>query len=127
MIEREKKILKIVKRWFAKISWKTRRHETHINKNATNIIFFEPRKFDKIELWKNVSAEQWRDANWQIKNSIRSVEQLKRVIKLSLFQENEIKRTLNALKSQGKEPLRITPYYATLMQADPFHPGHAAW
>jgi lysine 2,3-aminomutase len=29
---------------------------------------------------------------------------------------------LKTLRQQGKDPMRITPYYATLMQADPFHP-----
>jgi lysine 2,3-aminomutase len=85
-------------------------------------IFYEPRKFNTIELWKNVTEKQWNDAGWQLKNSIRSVEQLKKVIKLNNFQENEIERTLIALKKQGKEPMRITPYYASLMQEDPFHP-----
>jgi lysine 2,3-aminomutase len=85
-------------------------------------IFYSPRKFNTIELWKNVTDEQWNDVNWQLKNSIRSVEQLKKIITLNAFQESEIKRTLVALKSEGKEALRITPYYASLMQEDPFHP-----
>lgn len=88
-----------------------------------NSIFFKHRKFNTIELWKNVTDEQWNDANWQIKNSIRSVEQLEKVIKLNTYQKNEIERTIKTLKSQGKEPLRITPYYASLMCADPFHPA----
>ncbi len=85
-------------------------------------ILYEPRNFNTIELWKNVTKEQWNDANWQLNNTIRNVEQLKKVIKLNVFQEKEIERTLKALRDQGKEPLRITPYYASLMQADPFHP-----
>ena len=89
---------------------------------STNSIFYKPRHYNTIELWKNVTNEQWNDANWQLKNSIRSVEQLKKVIKLSEFQASEIERTLNTLKLEGKEPLRITPYYASLMQDDPFHP-----
>lgn len=83
---------------------------------------YEPRKFDTIELWKDVREEQWNDPNWQLKNSIRTVEQLEKVIKLNNYQKAEIERTLNTLKSQGKEPMRITPYYASLMQDDPFHP-----
>lgn len=85
-------------------------------------MFYKPRKYNTIELWKDVKEEQWNDANWQLKNSIQSVEQLKKVIKLTAFQESEIERTLIALKHEGKEPLRITPYYASLMQEDPFHP-----
>jgi len=85
-------------------------------------IFYEPRKHNTIELWREISDDQWNDPTWQIKNSIRSVEQLKKVIKLNSYQASEIERTLESLKSQGKEPLRITPYYASLMKSDPFHP-----
>jgi lysine 2,3-aminomutase len=87
-----------------------------------NKIFYQPRKYNSIELWNDITEAQWNDPKWQMKNSIRSVSQLKKVIKLSKFQEEEIERTLRTLDSQGKEALRITPYYATLMQADPFNP-----
>ena len=89
---------------------------------SDDAIFYTPRKYNSIELWKDVTEEQWNDTNWQLKNSIRSVDQLKKVIKLNPFQADEIERTLVALKNEGKEPLRITPYYASLMQEDPFHP-----
>lgn len=85
-------------------------------------VFFKPRKYNSIELWKSVTEEQWNNAHWQLQNSIRTVDQLKKVIKLNEFQESEIERTLITLKNEGKEPLRITPYYASLMQEDPFHP-----
>lgn len=85
-------------------------------------ILFEPRKFNTIEIWKDITNKQWNDANWQLKNSIKTVEQLRAIIKLSEFQASEIQRTLTALENEGKEPFRITPYYATLMQKDPFHP-----
>src|SRR5690606_19249365 len=62
------------------------------------------------------------DAGWQRKNSIRSVDQLKRVVRLTDHQESEIRRTIGTLRQEGKEPLRITPYYASLMQEDPFNP-----
>ena len=83
---------------------------------------FEPRTFSSIELWKNVTNEQWYDAGWQNRNSIRSVDQLKQVIRLNKYQEEEIKRTVDTLRKEGKEPMRITPYYASLMHEDPFHP-----
>ena len=89
---------------------------------SEDAIFYKPRKYNTIELWKNVTPKQWNDAKWQLKNSIRSVDQLKKVIRVNPFQESEINRTINALRGQGKEPLRISPYYASLMQADPFHP-----
>ena len=84
--------------------------------------FYRPRKYNTIELWKNVTPEQWNDAGWQRKNSIRSVDQLKRVVRLTDHQESEIRRTIGALRQEGKEPLSITPYYASLMQEDPFNP-----
>lgn len=83
---------------------------------------YKPRKYSDIELWKDVTSEQWNDPNWQKENSIRNVEQLKKVIILNKHQENEIIRTINTLKKEGKEPFRITPYYASLIQEDPFHP-----
>jgi lysine 2,3-aminomutase len=85
-------------------------------------VLYQPREFNTIDLWKDVSESQWNDDNWQLKNSVRTVEQLKKVIRLNSTQENKISRTLNVMRSQGKEPLRITPYYASLMQEDPFHP-----
>ncbi|MFA5849562.1 MAG: KamA family radical SAM protein [Bacteroidales bacterium] len=89
---------------------------------SRDAVFYTPRKFNTIELWKDVTAEQWKDAGWQLKNSIRSVDQLKKVLKLNPYQISEIERTLVSLRKEGKEPLRITPYYASLMQEDPFHP-----
>ena len=90
--------------------------------NARDRIFYKPREPNTIELWKNVTPAQWQDVGWQIKNSIRNVDQLKKVICLTSFQEKEINRTIRTLRSQGKDPLRITPYYASLMHSDPFHP-----
>jgi len=87
-----------------------------------NSFLYQPRKYTTISLWKNVSAAEWNDPQWQKENSIRTVDALRRVIKLSTFQAAEIERTVATLKKEGKESLRITPYYATLIQADPFHP-----
>ncbi|HBG71079.1 MAG: hypothetical protein A2W93_02755 [Bacteroidetes bacterium GWF2_43_63] len=83
---------------------------------------YKPRQYNQIELWKDISQEQWNDAGWQQKNSIRTVTQLRKIIKLSDYQASEIERTLQTMRNEGKEPLRITPYYASLMQEDPFHP-----
>ncbi len=85
-------------------------------------IYYKQRDYRTIEPWKDVKPEQWNDPKWQMRNSIRNVQQLKKVIQLNSHQEKEIARTLRTLKSQGKEPLRITPYYATIMQVDPFNP-----
>jgi len=83
---------------------------------------YHPRKYNTISLWKDVTAGQWNDPAWQRKNSVRTVDQLKKVIKLSDHQEAEIRRTIETLRKEGKDPFRISPYYASLMQEDPFNP-----
>jgi lysine 2,3-aminomutase len=90
---------------------------------ANNDFLWEPRHSGSIPLWENVKISEWKDPQWQLKNSVRSVEQLKKVISLSDHQADEISRTVNELKKQGKETLRITPYYCSLMDNDPFHPA----
>lgn len=91
----------------------------HSNHN----FIYEQRDFRSIPVWKDVTDKQWNDPVWQMRNSIRTVELLEKVISLNEYQKSEIDRTLKTLKSQGKEPMRITPYYSTLMAADPFHPN----
>jgi len=83
---------------------------------------YRQRNFRGIELWKDVSDEDWYDANWQIHNTIRDVNDLHKVIKLNPYQISEIKRTIDTLRSLGKDPMRITPYYASLISEDPFNP-----
>ncbi len=90
--------------------------------NKEKEIFYTPRDFREIELWKDITEENWYNPEWQLKNSIRTVTQLKKVIKLNSYQESEIERVVSKLRSEGKDPLRITPYYASLMQGDPFNP-----
>lgn len=90
--------------------------------NYKENFLYKGRHFSEIELWKDVTEEQWNDPNWQLKNSIRTVDQLKKVIKLSDYQESEIRRVVDTLHGEGKDTLRITPYYASLMAEDPFHP-----
>lgn len=88
----------------------------------TDSVFYKPRNYKSIDLWKDITEAQWNSPDWQLKNSIRTIEQLKQVIKLEEYQEKEIERTIKSLKAEGKDALRITPYYATLMHEDPFHP-----
>ena len=87
-----------------------------------NEILYQPRDFNSIDLWKHITSEQWNDPLWQKTNSIRTLDQLKKVIKINNHQEAEISRTVETLKERGKNLLRITPYYASLIQEDPFNP-----
>jgi lysine 2,3-aminomutase len=67
------------------------------------------RKYHEIELWKDVSKEDWNDWQWQVRNRITTVEDLKKIIDISAEEEKEITDVT------GKLRMAITPYYASLM------------
>jgi len=67
-----------------------------------------------IAPFKDVMPDQWRDWRWQLRNNIRTVEMLEKVLPLT----DEEKKNLE--KCLGKFTMEITPYYAALMdRGDP--------
>lgn len=72
------------------------------------------RNYKEIEIWKDVTQEQWNDWKWQVANRITTVEELKKVINLTQAEEEGINESLKILR------MGITPYYASLM--DPNDP-----
>ena len=70
------------------------------------------RDWRDIELWKDVTDEQWNNWIWQLTNTIRTAEQLKKVIRLTPDEEEGVKISTKTI------PLNITPYYASLMNPD---------
>ena len=70
------------------------------------------RDYRQIELFKNVTPEQWNDWHWQVRNRITTVEQLKKVINLTDGEEKAIEESLALLR------MAMTPYYASLMDPD---------
>ncbi|NJK85491.1 MAG: KamA family radical SAM protein [Bacteroidales bacterium] len=56
-----------------------------------------------------ITSEQWNSWKWQIQNSYTTFSKLSHVIDFTGFEEIE------ALKNTERLPLRITPYYASLM------------
>lgn len=73
------------------------------------------RNFKEIEMWSEVTQEQWDDWKWQIRNRIDTIEDLKQVINLTDEEAEGIEAALKQLK------MGITPYYALLM--DPNDPN----
>ena len=67
------------------------------------------RDYKSIELWKDVTEEQWKDWKWQVKNRITKLEDLKKVVNLTEKEERGVLDTLSILR------MGITPYYAALM------------
>ena len=70
------------------------------------------RNFKDIEIYKDVTQEQWDDWKWQVRNRIVDVETLRKVIKLTEQEESDITEVL------AKFRVGITPYYASLMDPD---------
>jgi lysine 2,3-aminomutase len=60
---------------------------------------------------------EWNDWRWQLRNRIRSLEQLERIFQLSPDEHAAVAR------HKGSLPVGITPYYASLMgRDDPLEP-----
>lgn len=70
------------------------------------------RSYRDIDLWQDVTEDEWNDWHWQVRNRITSVEELKHIINLTPEEEEGIKDTLETLR------MAITPYYATLIDPD---------
>jgi lysine 2,3-aminomutase len=70
------------------------------------------RSYKDIPLWKNVKKEDWDNWQWQVRNRIQTVDQLKQVINLTPEEEEGVKECLSVLR------MAISPYFATLMDPD---------
>lgn len=55
------------------------------------------------------TSDSWNDWKWQLRNTITSIEDLKKIMKLS------VKEILAINNLKGRLPLRITPYFASLI------------
>lgn len=70
------------------------------------------RDWREIELWKDVTEEQWNDWLWQLTHTIRTMEDLSKVINLTPEELEGVRISNQTI------PLNITPYYALLMDPD---------
>lgn len=70
------------------------------------------RDWREIELWKDVTEEQWNDWIWQLTHTIKTLDDLQQVINLT---DEEIAGVGIANQTI---PLNITPYYALQMDPD---------
>jgi lysine 2,3-aminomutase len=65
--------------------------------------------YKRIPLYKDVSAEDWNDWRWQVRNDIRDVETLAEVLSLSEGEKEDVAKVLKVFR------MAITPYYASLI------------
>lgn len=70
------------------------------------------RHFNEIEMWKDVTQDQWDSWEWQVRNRITTLDQLKQVVNLTPKEEEGVTKSLEILR------MGITPYYALLMDKD---------
>lgn len=66
--------------------------------------------FKKVALWKDISEKEWNDWHWQLKNSIKSIKELKEILGLPLEISEEIEKVINYF------PMSITPYYLMVLR-----------
>jgi lysine 2,3-aminomutase len=66
----------------------------------------------KFKPWREVTAEQWHDWNWQYHNLLMTVEKLAEVIPLTPEEIDAGRATA------GEYKFSTTPYYATLIDSD---------
>lgn len=77
----------------------------------TNDSYLERKK----QYFPNVTETEWNDWHWQVKNRIKTVDDLKKYISVDSTELNEIASVLNQFR------MAITPYYLTLI--DPSDPN----
>ncbi|MGG1575910.1 lysine 2,3-aminomutase [Fictibacillus sp. NRS-1165] len=77
-----------------------------------NGLYQPKRHWKEIELWKDVTDEQWNDWLWQLTHTVRNLQDLKKVVNLTPEEEEGVRISTMTI------PLNITPYYAWLMDQD---------
>lgn len=72
--------------------------------------WYKPKRhWKETELWKDVPEEKWNDWLWQLTHTVRTLDDLKKVINLTEDEEEGVRISTKTI------PLNITPYYASLM------------
>lgn len=67
---------------------------------------------NRNKLFPNVSAEDWADWKWQIRNRLETLDDLRKFVSLTAEEEKGVAETLKTLR------MAITPYYLTLIDSD---------
>jgi len=71
--------------------------------------------YKSIPLFKDVTDEDWNNWKWQMRNAIRDIPSLEKVLDLTKEEHDHLSQTL------GKFKMAITPYYAALMSKEDRH------
>jgi lysine 2,3-aminomutase len=86
-------------------------------KHTEDIMGTTRRNWKDIELWKDVTDEQWNDWTWQISHRLMTAEDIGKVVNLTEKEAEDIDKVLDCFR------VGVTPYYASLMDPDdPYDP-----
>ena len=69
----------------------------------------------RIEFFPKATNEQWSDWHWQVRNRIKTVDELTKFIDLTKEEEESIRKSLKMLR------MSITPYYLSLIDKNNPH------
>ncbi len=72
-------------------------------------------KTRRKEMFPEVTDEQWNSWQWQVKNRIETLEELKKYVELTPDEEEGVRESLQTIR------MAITPYYLSLIEKDNPH------
>lgn len=72
---------------------------------------FEKVDYKKIPLYKDVLESDWKNWRWQLKNEIKTIDALEKIIELTQEEKDHLQKCLQKFR------MAITPYYAALMDS----------
>ncbi len=74
------------------------------------MVFLENNYWKKFPIWENVSPEEWNNWKWQIRNRLKTVDDIKKIVPLSKKEEEAF------LKTSSIFHFGTTPYYFSLIK-----------
>ena len=72
----------------------------------------DPKYYQRIKIWSNVSLEEWNDPVWQMKNAVTDADGLSKVIRLTPQEKADVAEAVKHSKFQAP------PYYLSLIDED---------
>lgn len=66
----------------------------------------------RYKIWKEIPESDWNSWEWQMKNRLRTLADLRRIIKLTKEEEEGVK------KEEGRLPMAITPHFFSLIDIE---------
>jgi lysine 2,3-aminomutase len=89
-------------------------------RDSTSVIEVEERETEELSpsrlfqrrFFPGATPEQWNDWRWQLRNRVRDLTALERIVRLTEAERSVIQQI------GGRLPVGITPYYASLMDPD---------